>query len=165
MAGKSLIRIALFLCFFGCKEINSNKPGREINTHEFNKIQMTDLKEKPIDLNQYSGKVIFVNFWATWCKPCIEEMPSIERAQEILQKENIVFLLASNETIEQIEGFIGAQDYKLNYVRIKNMEELNIPVLPTTFIFNLDRQLVFSEMGYRKWDDTSNINLIRNYLK
>jgi len=40
-------------------------------------------------MKQYKGKAVFINFWATWCKPCLEEMPSIAKAQRILENENV----------------------------------------------------------------------------
>ncbi|MEI2822702.1 MAG: hypothetical protein V9F02_04650 [Chitinophagaceae bacterium] len=69
-------------------------------------------------------------------QPCLKEMPSIEKAQNILRNKNIVFLLASAETIDEIDAFRKLQSYPFNYVQLQNSEELNIDGLPTTFIFN-----------------------------
>ncbi len=134
------------------------------SSREIDKIRLTDLKNQPIDLAKYKGKVIFINFWAAWCKPCIKEMPSIEKAQEILRNEEIVFLLANEESTDQINSFRDSNSYNFNYVRIENSEELNIQVLPTTFIYNADGDLVFSEMGYRKWDEQNNIDTLIKIL-
>jgi thiol-disulfide isomerase/thioredoxin len=147
--------------FISCNSVNENnpvvipQPDREID-----KIKLTDLKNEPVDLNQYAGKTIFINIWATWCKPCLQEMPSIEKAQNILRNKNIVFLLASAEAIEEIDTFRKLHAYPFNYVQIQNSEELGIQSLPTTFIFNKKGKLVFSESGYRKWDDKNNIDTI-----
>ena len=113
-------------------------------------IHLTDLDEQSIDLKKYNGKTIFINFWATWCKPCREEMPSIQEAMKILKDEKVEFLFASDETKEQIEEFKAAHNYNFNYVRVENLSELNIMGLPTTFIFDANGRLIFSEMGYRK---------------
>ena len=142
------------------KPVVITRPDREID-----KVKLTDLKDKPLDQKQYDGKTVFINFWATWCKPCLEEMPSIQKAKEILKNENIEFLFASNETAGEIEVFNNEHDYGFNYVIAGNLEELNIVGLPTTFIFNTDGKLVFSEMGYRKWDDKTNIDLILKIAK
>ena len=72
----------------------------------------------------------------------------------------MVFLLASAETIEEIDAFRKLHSYPFNYVQIQNSEELGIEGLPTTFIFNKEGKLVFSESGYRKWDEKSNIDTI-----
>ena len=126
----------------------------------FDKARLTDLESKAIDLGQYKGKTIFLNFWATWCKPCIAEMPSIQKARDILQHEEVVFLLASAESTEEIKLFRTAHNYPFNYTRIENSEELNIQGLPTTFIFDQKGQLVFAEMGARKWDEKANIDMV-----
>ncbi len=82
-----------------------------------------------------------------------------------MQNENIIFLKASNESPEQIEEFTNTRDYKFNYVRIENSEEMNVQALPTTFIFNNKGDLVFSETGSRKWNEKNNIDLILKFAK
>jgi len=145
---------------------NSDQPVSEKQTEwKINKVNLTDLKGLPINLEQYKGKTVFLNFWATWCKPCLKEMPSTEKTHEMLKDKNIEFLFASDETAQQIEKFQAKHDYRFNYVRVESLEELNIIALPTTFIFNPDGKLVFSEMGFRKWDDKINIDLILNIAK
>lgn len=123
-------------------------------------VRLADLDGKPIDLHQFKGSTVFINCWATWCKPCIREMPTIENARELLRNKKVVFLLASNESPDQISEFTKEHNFNLNYVRLTNMEELNIEGLPTTYIFNPKGELVFAESGYRKWDDSSNIRML-----
>jgi thiol-disulfide isomerase/thioredoxin len=131
---------------------------------DITKINLKELNDQPIDLTQYQGKTVFVNFWATWCKPCIQEMPTIENAQNNLKNENVIFLFASNEDTDQIETFKKRHAYNFHYVILENMEELRIQSLPTTFIFNSEGKLKFSETGYRKWDDPDNIELITRII-
>lgn len=128
------------------------------------KIKLKELNDQPIDFAQYEGKTVFVNFWATWCKPCIQEMPTIENAQNDLKNENVIFLFASNEDLDQIVAFKKRRAYNFHYVLLENMEELRIQSLPTTFIFNSEGKLKFSETGYRKWDDPDNIELITKII-
>ncbi len=161
-----LILIVLVV-LVSCKEKESanNKTKPEVKTKvesEFDKIKLTELDGTPIDLHQYEGKTIFINFWATWCGPCIQEMPSIQKAKTSVKDEDIVFLFASNEEVEAIEAFKKKQSYDFHYVRVENLEHLSIMALPTTYIFNPNKKLVFSEMGYRKWDSKNNIDLIIN---
>lgn len=92
-------------------------------------------------------------------------MPTIEEVQNILQDEKIIFLMASNESAEQIKEFSKFHKYKFKYVRIENSEEMNVQALPTTFIFNPEGNMVFSETGYRKWDEKNNIDLILKIVK
>lgn len=158
------ISFLLLLCLSGCKGIEKEKIPAVPLVRIFDKVRLTDLEKNSIGLKQYEGKTIFLNFWATWCKPCIVEMPFIENAQNILEKEEVIFLLASGETVEEITEFKVSHDYKFNYVRVENSEELDVQALPTTYIFNAEGKLVFSEMGSRKWDDSININMIRKIV-
>ena len=124
------------------------------------KVMLTDLGDQSMDLKQFEGKTIFLNFWATWCKPCIHEMPSIKKVQDSLSKSGVIFLLASDESSDEIREFEKNYNYNFNYAKVVNLEELNIQGLPTTYIFNHAGELVFSETGYRKWDDSANIEMI-----
>ena len=128
------------------------------------KVKLKDLNDQSINLSHYEDKVIFINFWATWCRPCLEEMPSIERARTILKDQKIEFILASNEDLSRIQNFIAKRGFKLNFVKLENLEELNIQALPTTFIFDKEGKLVFSETGYRQWDDPQNIEMITKII-
>lgn len=155
------LTLIVFISLAGC---NQNVKEEQVTSsdvvREVDKIRLTDLNGKPLSLKQYAGKTIFINFWATWCKPCIQEMPSIKGAQDSLQNQDIVFFLASDESLEQIKEFRTSHDYKFNYVKIENSEELNVQTLPTTFIFNSKGEKVFTESGAREWNEKKNIDTI-----
>jgi len=157
---------SLPILFVSCNDSEKNRSGTdsaiEIKLTQLNLLHTDGL---PIDLSQFKGKTVFLNFWATWCKPCLREMPSIQRAMEKLKEENIVFLFASDENPEQIEKFKKRNPYPFHYVQVENMEALNIMALPATFIFDAEGKLVFSDMGAREWDDPSNLDLILKIVK
>lgn len=69
-------------------------------------------------------------------------------------------MLASDETPDQIREFKEHYPFNLNFVRLVNMEELSLDGLPTTYIYNPKGEKVFAETGYRKWDDSSNIEMM-----
>ncbi|MDF2188673.1 TlpA disulfide reductase family protein [Paraflavitalea sp. CAU 1676] len=154
------IVLMLLIVAGSCKEPVKEKQIIPQDKKATIKVRLTDLNDTPINLDEFKGKTVFLNFWATWCKPCIQEMPSIAKAQQLLGKKDVIFLLASNETSDQINEFTKEHKYDLKYVRLINLEELNMEGLPTTYIFNSKGELAFSETGYRKWDDTSNIEMI-----
>lgn len=127
-------------------------------------IELSGLSGEKINLNDYEGKTVFINFWATWCRPCIQEMPSIASLQNLLADENIEFLFASDEEVEKIMKFKESRSMNLNFVRVENPEALGIEALPTTLIFNGKGELVFSEVGFRKWDDTATIEMVTKFI-
>lgn len=147
---KSLLILALF---FGC-----NAPGDKAVA--ISKVVLTDLEGRSIDLGQFKGKTVFINFWATWCKPCIQEMPLIKKVQDSLSKNGIIFLLASEEDSDNIREFENSYNFNFNYARVLNLQELDIYGLPATHIFNPQGARKFAETGYRKWDDSVNIAMI-----
>ncbi len=159
-----ILPLLLLIAIVGCSEASREKKDDIVRSGstgtDIDKIQLTDLENQDINLNRYKGKTIFVNFWATWCKPCVEEMPSIQKLQTLIKDENIIFLFASDEELSDIQGFKNDNNYAFNYTRIINQESLGIQALPTTSIYNPDGKLVFSEPGYRNWDDSANIRMI-----
>lgn len=150
----SLLMLVVAACT-SKKNADENK-----STITLESIELVSLSGEKIDMEQYKDKTVFINFWATWCKPCIQEMPTIENAQSQLKDKDVVFLLASNETAEQIEKFKAKRNFQLQFVQVQNLEALNIQALPATFIFNPEGDLVFSEVGFRMWDTQENLNLI-----
>lgn len=151
----------LFIAFIGCAEPVNEKHKESIQEKKTTAVvKLVNLDDQPVNLDQFKGKTVFVNFWATWCKPCIREMPSIDSARKLLGETDVVFFLASNETPDLINEFKKEHSSGLNYVRVLNLEELAIEALPTTYIFNPRGELVFSETGYRKWNDQGNIEMI-----
>lgn len=163
---KILLCLSLTILIVACtgksKEQSSASKTEEPSIQE--KIKIKELDGKVIDLNGYKGKTIFINFWATWCGPCIKEMPSIERAKNALKDSKIEFLVASNEAVEQIQSFTTKRNLNLHYVQLQNLEELAIPALPTTYIISPSGELVFSETGYREWDEAANIELLTKII-
>lgn len=164
-------KLQLLSCFFlvvllSCNQANETKNAEpQKQPVELSTIQLQNIDGETVEMKQYNGKVLFVNFWATWCKPCLEEMPSIAEVINRMKEKNIEFLFASDESIDQITDFKSAHDYPFNYVQTKNMAELNIMALPTTYVFDKSGNLVFNKMGTRNWADKENIDLLLNLIK
>ena len=139
-------------------------PSRKETELRLDDIRLTDLSGNSVDVSQFKGKTVLVNFWATWCKPCLQEMPSLAAIQNQFKDQPIVFLFASNETTEQINRFKHKQKFEFNYLHLGNLEALNIQALPTTFIFDQTGELKFSEIGFRDWTSPASIEIITNIL-
>ena len=147
----------------GEEKITSSE--NNIATVKIEDIKLLNLNDAAIDMGIYKGKALFLNFWATWCKPCIEEMPTIKRAMDSLKNEDIIFLFASEESAEDIQRFEAKHNFGFNYVKAVNMEESGIMALPTTFIFDKTGKQIFSEMGYQKWDNKTNLEFLLKIAK
>jgi len=149
----------------GCKEVKTKAP--ESVTAENNKEQVPtatyeDLEGNPIELSDYKGKRVLLNYWATWCRPCIEEMPDMEKAQTILEKDNYVFLFASDQSVEKINKFKEARGFQLDYIKFNGAyAEENVSALPATFIYNEIGEQVLRFDGGLKWDSPEMIEKLR----
>ena len=135
----------------------------QIENRLITEASFSNLDGESFSLESYKGKTVILNLWATWCKPCIYEMPSISRASEILGEE-AVFLAASDESLEKIEGFREKYpDFKFQIIKLQeSVLNFEVQVLPTTFIINEEGEIVSTIVGGREWDSPKQIDLIRN---
>ncbi|MFP4094266.1 MAG: TlpA disulfide reductase family protein [Cyclobacteriaceae bacterium] len=125
-------------------------------------LELTDLEGNAIHLDEYEGKAIFLNLWATWCRPCLMEMPAIEAAYEDLKNEDYVFLAASYEEPETIKEFMQKHDYNFPFVHLKtDMQALGVQSIPTTFIYNQEGEVVAQIVGTREWDEAAVMSQLR----
>ena len=136
----------------------ASKEAQEISLSDF---RLKSLQGEEIDLDKYQGKRVFINVWATWCKPCVQEMPTIATAMKQLEGTDVVFLFASAEEAEEIANFRNARRFPFEYVQLLNLEALHIQALPTTFIFDADGELVYGEEGFRDWSTQENLERIK----
>ena len=113
-------------------------------------------------MRSYKGKKIIINHWATWCGPCIKEMPGIKRAQQILKNYNYIFLLVSDEKVSKISTFKNDKKYDLNFLKsVGSNETLGIYSLPTSYIFNEKGIKIETIVGTIIWDSEIIINKLK----
>ena len=121
-----------------------------------------DLTGKPVLLADYTGKKVFVNFWASWCAPCIKELPSINRAATALANENFVILLASDESIDTIKNFLLDRGFTGNFVKMDGfVGSVGVDVMPTSVLYDEHGAVVRSWQGASVWDSAEMLAQIR----
>jgi len=125
---------------------------------------LKDMDGKTHKLEDYRGQVVVLNFWATWCPPCREEMPSMERAWQQLQKENIA-MLAVNVGEDADTIFTFTADYPVSFPlpMDRNSSVINewpVRGLPTTFVLDKQGRIVYRVIGGREWDDPELIEML-----
>jgi len=135
-------------------------------------IPLTFLKDDntTASLSEWRGKVVLLNFWATWCSPCIREMPSLQKLNNLLSKESFAVLALSQDMQgwRKIRPFI--QKYQLNDLPIYNDPKLSgakrfaVKGLPTTILLDRDGREIGRLLGHAEWDSEEALNLIKYHL-
>lgn len=146
-------------CLLSCsqsrKKLQVKKPLENISLY-------TDLEGNSVSLNSYKGKRILLNYWATWCLPCLKELPSLAKAKEILKNENYVFLLATTDDIEKIDHFKNKNNFNFKFLKVTStLDKLHIYALPVTIIFNTSGKKVMRIDGVTKWDSEEILTQLR----
>jgi len=134
-------------------------------------LKLKDLDGQPHDLAQLKGKVVLINFWATWCPPCRREMPSMERLSQTLAGEAFAVLAVDvGEDPDTITAFTSQLDTTLNFpilldTRSRTLQAWKVAGLPTTFLVDQQGRVVASAVGGREFDHPDIVQAIRELLR
>ena len=147
---------------FSCNSgITNSKSLSDLDALQL-KTSFIDLYENNLDLSVYQNGKIVVSYWATWCAPCVKEMPGIKRAEEILKEYGYTFLLISDETVDKISKFKNEWNFDFNFLKsIKSFETLGVYAMPTSYIFDENGQIIETIVGAIEWDSEEMINKLK----
>jgi peroxiredoxin len=139
---------------------STEKKEITIESNNFNWEVINEQNER-INIQSFVGKPILLNFWATWCPPCVAEMKSIQSAFDQTQK-NATFLLVSNEPIEKLIAFKQKKGYTFPvYQLVSPLPAIfESESIPTTFIINKNKQILIKESGAKNWASQKVISLL-----
>ncbi len=111
------------------------------------------------------GKVVLVNFWATWCPPCIAEMPSMQLLYDDYQ-DKIEFVFVSNEAFSVINKFTSKKGYTFNVYNpmTKYPDSFDVTGIPRTFLIDKNGRIVIDKTGAANWNSEAVRNTINQLL-
>ncbi len=163
-AGANLSRFRLlFFCLLACCcsgsawadgwRVYSGSDGRTPPS-----LALSDMEGRTVDLAALRGKVVLVNFWATWCEPCRAEMPSLNRLQQRLRDRNFkVIAVNIGEGRARIQQFLATVPVDLTIVRDADSELMKawrVRILPSSFLIDQHGLLRYQLVGDADWSDT-----------
>ena len=125
---------------------------------------MTDVNGNVINTNDFKGKKVFVNLWASWCPPCRAEIPSIEKLKTKADPQKVAFVMLSlNKNFEVAKEFAKSINIQLPvYYPVEKLPELfNIEGIPATFIFNEKGELIKANNGADDYDTDAYVQLLK----
>ena len=132
-------------------------------------LGLQDLDNKLWKIADLKGQPAIINFWATWCPPCREEMPSMEKAWLDIKDEGIMLMaIAYGEEREAVEAF--EVEYPMSFpVLLDSLGTTGrswpVKGLPTTFVLDSDGRIVYEATGAREWDNEVILDQVRALKK
>lgn len=128
-------------------------------------FQMVDLEGNTVSFESLKGKVIFMNIWATWCPPCVAEMPNIQSLYEKVGSDKIAFVMLSVDQAgpKKVKKFIDRKGFTFPvYMPASQLpEEFSSRAIPTTFIISPEGKIVARQEGMAEYDTKE----VRDFLQ
>lgn len=119
-------------------------------------LDLPDLDGNPVTLTDLHGRVVLVNFWGTWCPPCVEEMPSIQRLQNQLSDRPFSVLAVNvNEARNRVAAFAKRNDIALRVLQDATGDvsrAWDVQVFPTSYLVDGSGQVRYRALGPVDWD-------------
>ncbi len=132
-------------------------------------ISLNSLDGREVSLEQYRGKYVLLNFWATWCGPCKMEMPSLERLHQRFKSKNLEVLAVSNDMFgaRVVAPYIKAN--RLNFTvlldqKMKASSDFGVVSLPTTYLIDPKGRIIGALYGAENWDEPSTLQYFEELL-
>ncbi len=131
-------------------------------------VQAVDLQGRTTTLADYRGKVVLLNFWATWCPPCRREMPSMERLRQKMTGRPLeIVALDSAETREDVQAYLAQM--ALGFPVLLDVDGLNtrrwkVYALPTSFLLDAEGRIRYVLKGPTEWDEGEAMQAIEKLL-
>ena len=142
-------------------------PGRatleKVNITPDLRWTVEDMDGKSFSMEQLRGQVTVVNVWATWCPPCRQELPSLEKLSNAFQGSSVHVMEISEESPKVVSAFLKRYPYHLSfYVRSTGLpSEFQTEAIPATYILNKEGHIVERKIGSARWDDPQVIDYLR----
>lgn len=143
----------------------------QLETQGLPKLEMTDISGRKFSSEQLLGKVVVLNFWASWCSPCLEEFPSMLELFSKFEKEVIVLAISQDSGREDIDAFLKAfKGFEREGVHIVHDQDMKlgeifkVDRLPESFIFGNNGKLVKKIVGSINWYSPESVEYIQSLV-
>jgi len=131
-------------------------------------INLKDVNGQNVSLSEFKGKIVFLNFWTTWCPTCRIEMPSMEKLHQKLKNKDFAMVTINlQESASRVKAFF--KEFKLTFTALLDSggevgASFGIRAIPTTFILDKTGRIIGQVNGPREWDSKAAIALFENLM-
>ena len=134
-------------------------------------FELLNMDEEKVKLSDYRGKVVLLNFWATWCPPCIREMPSMELLHQQVDADDFkVIAVNQMEDIDQVFAFTGQLEVDPTFtILFDTTSEVSLTYavrgLPTTYLLDKQGNIRYRAVGGREFNHTEVVKIINQLIE
>jgi thiol-disulfide isomerase/thioredoxin len=125
---------------------------------------LTDLDGQAVSFAKFKGKTVFLNIWATWCPPCVREMPSIAKLARDprLQGKNVEFVCVSTDVSgETVRQFLAGRDWTMTILRANSTPPVfSSEGIPATFLISPDGRIAATKVGALDWNEPGVVTFV-----
>lgn len=133
--------------------------------HDLSGIRFKDAAGKELDLGSLRGKVVFINFWATWCPPCLAEMPAVNKLySQFKEDKEVVFILVDADSdFAKAQQYMDRKGYKMPVYNAASHipEAIFKGSLPTTLVFDKKGRVAYNEVGAANYGSEKFIEFLK----
>ncbi len=151
-----ILCLAFLWIFFAasCK----NKPKVD-----FFQLDLQNLEGVRVSQEDFKGKPMFVTFFATWCPPCMQEVPSIRKASAELGGDQMEFVMISEEKLSKLQRFQSRTPMDVTILHSeRNIKMLGVFTIPQTYLLSADGEVVYSHTGFKDWSSPESMALLKS---
>jgi thiol-disulfide isomerase/thioredoxin len=159
----------LFLLLASCADVKESLMLK-VDGGKYANFNLPNLKGKYISSNDFKGNYVLVNFWATWCAPCVKELPSLNSLNSEFSNSKNFKMVAINigQNKEVVEKFFADKSTQINFTVLldENMElsEWSVQAIPTTFLINDKGKIIYKVEGEKEWDSPEFVSFISSII-
>ena len=138
-------------------------PNLPLQTPDNYAWSAVDLDGNEVAMADFKGKTLFLNFWATWCGPCRDEMPSVQRLYDEMKTKGVEFALMTREKPDEIRAFLDENGYTIPVYLYEDTppKPLQSNGIPATFILAPNGNLAYQHVGSAAWDTPKTTDFLR----
>ena len=131
-------------------------------------VLLQDVNGADIDISEFRGKIVFLNFWATWCPSCVTEMPAMEKLhRQLTEKDFAMVAVSIQDSAAEVKHFFKRN--KLTYTALLDYSGKTVPVfgiraIPTTLLLDKSGRIFARIMGPREWDSRESVAMFKQLL-
>jgi thiol-disulfide isomerase/thioredoxin len=169
MKKKSYLIFLFTIILLSCSDSN-NSIMNQVDVKTPAVFNLPDLDGKYINATDLKGSYVLVNFWATWCKPCVRELPSLNNLHKIFEDSNNFKLVAINvgQSKKVINEFINNKspiDFMVLVDEQIELTDWEVSAIPTTYLVDDKGTIIYKVEGEREWDSEEFTSFIKSFIK